>query len=152
MSASARRNRTATERAEREAAAGAVPQVQQTAPEFPSDSEVAPPGATIVGASEAPDEQPSDAASPAIQQNNVATVDGDEVRMVMVEVPIAPQSVRGHAMRGLKDLSPASARTLRRIADALGVEGEKMENGKPVQDSNDALAWLLQKIGAQGRE
>lgn len=68
---------------------------------------------------------------------------------VMIEVPIARASANSrYASRKPRPLSFSHSRTLRDIADALIAQGEKRENGSPVQNSDDALAWMLERVNS----
>jgi hypothetical protein len=122
-----------------------APTYTNNVPSFPTDGEIAPAGARVVGSDdpriETPEEGISDA--PASRQNDTAVA--DDVTMTMLEIPVAPATKR-NASRSLKDLSPGLARILRRVADGLAIDGAKLENGKTVGDSNGAIVWILQQL------
>lgn len=45
------------------------------------------------------------------------------------------------------ELKAAEAATLRGVLEALEVAHAKLESGKPVESSQDALRWILQSLG-----
>lgn len=66
-----------------------------------------------------------------------------------VEVPLADVdfSRRYVSRRADVHLSPAQAKTLRRICYALDWSNETLNNGRRVYTPADAIRWLLEKIG-----
>lgn len=71
----------------------------------------------------------------------------DGVQLHMIEVPT--REAAGYVQRHIDLTLPYEpARTLRRIASALTVEGRKLADGRPVRDNATAIEWLLEQVKA----
>jgi hypothetical protein len=103
-------------------------------------------GATVM---ERPVESDSDAqtGSAASETASEATAAAakDASRSVMVEIPVR-QRPGGYAKRDLKSLDGRHAKILKSVADGLREDETMLEKGRSVQDSDDAIMWLLEQV------
>jgi hypothetical protein len=74
-----------------------------------------------------------------------ATAAKDASRSVMVEIPVR-QRPGGYAKRDLKSLDGRHAKILKSVADGLREDETMLEKGRSVQDSDDAILWLLEQV------
>jgi hypothetical protein len=75
-----------------------------------------------------------------------ATATRDESRMVMIEVPVGTEP--GYASPCLRDLSRRNAAALANVAAGLRADEASLQNGRAIESSDDALAWILERITA----
>jgi hypothetical protein len=63
---------------------------------------------------------------------------------VMVECPL--KRTASYATSNISYLPSRTAQTLRDLADGLADQGAKLESGKPVTDTRDAIIWFAEQI------
>jgi hypothetical protein len=71
----------------------------------------------------------------------------DPVRAVLLEIPVLDS--KAYAKRVLLELSGPDARMLRNVAEGLDADGQRLANGRPIRNADDAIAWICQQLASK---
>jgi hypothetical protein len=71
-------------------------------------------------------------------------IPGDRTQAVLIELPFVHVPT-AYATSNVGDLPRETAQQLRDLADGLAAEGLKLQNGKPITNSREAIIWLFQQ-------